>query len=65
MIVKELLAAPVIAAVVIVEPLSVRSPPLNVTAPEYVCIPDVVTLAPKSEAPDTVNDAAPYVASDF
>ena len=32
---------------------------LNVTAPEYVCIPEVLTLAPKSETPDTVNDAAP------
>jgi hypothetical protein len=49
----------IVEELVIVEPLSVLSASLNVTAPVYVCIPDVVTFAPKLETPDTVNDAAP------
>ena len=27
----------------------------NVTAPEYVCVDDVVTFAPRLEVPDTAN----------
>ena len=48
MSVKELPPPTIVPFVVIVEPVSVRSPPLNVTAPVYVCIPEVFTFAPKS-----------------
>ena len=27
----------------------------NITAPEYVCVDDVVTFAPRLEVPDTAN----------
>jgi len=40
--------------VVIVVPVSVVLP-VNVTAPVYVCVEDVVTLAPILEAPETSN----------
>ena len=58
-IVNELVPPAIVEELVIVVPVNVLSAPLNVTAPEYVCIPEVLTLAPKSETPDTVNDAAP------
>ena len=46
-----------VPCVVIVEPCSVLSAPDKVTAPEYVCVPVVVTFAPKSVVPLTANTA--------
>ena len=40
---------------VIVDPVSVLSPPLNVTAPEYVCVPEVDTSAPMLEVPEMLK----------
>src|SRR6056300_249368 len=37
---------------------------LNVTAPSYVCDPDVVTSAPRLEVPETLIEVAPALLSD-
>ena len=37
--------------------VKVRSPPLSVTAPVYVCAPLVVILPPKAMTPVTFSDA--------
>ena len=34
---------------------------LNVVAPVYVCVPEVVTLPPRSEVPEIVRDDVPAV----
>ena len=36
---------------------------LNVTAPVYVCVAEVVTLAPRSDAPETESDVADVIAA--
>ena len=36
--------------------VNVRSPPESVVAPVYVCVPEVVTLAPKFEVPETLME---------
>ena len=45
--------------VLIVLPVKVRSPPLSVTAPWYVCAPLVVMLAPTSEVPVMLRPVSP------
>ena len=46
-----------------VVPVKVRSPPESVGAPVSVCVPLVVTLAPKLEVPETLNVLIPEAVS--
>ena len=50
---------PVTAASVTVEPSSVLSPAERVVVPEYDCVPEVVTLAAKVDAPVTLKLESP------
>ena len=43
--------------------VSVTVAALKVTAPVYVCVPEVVTLAPRLEVPETSIEAAPVIAA--
>ena len=42
--------------------VKVRSPPDRVTAPVYVCVPVVLTLAPRFDVPDTDRFVTPVMA---
>ena len=62
-IVSALLPPVTVPFVVMVEPVRVRSPPLKVTAPVYVCVLEVVTLAPKSLVVETLSEVALVIAA--
>ncbi len=55
--------APLIVVVWIIEPSKVLAAVPKVIAAEYVCVPDVVTSASRSETPLTVKEFASAIAA--